>query len=94
MPWNDTSAIKNARDLAWLNPSAAAQPHECVAYQLPAARVEEGLAGVVAGELPGLGDKLRGTHGETSSGTQTVTAAGSTRILSRFVGGRSPPSTS
>ena len=70
-----------------------AEAHERVLHQLHAPGAAQRLAGLVATELPGLGNELCCAHA-ASSGTQIVTAAGSTLILSRSTGFSSPPSSS
>ena len=66
---------------------------ERVTHQLLPPRAAERLTRLVAAELPGLGDEPRCAHA-ASSGTQIVTAAGSTLILRRSTGFSSPPSSS
>ena len=70
-----------------------AQPDERVLGEPAAACGEQRLSGVVAGQLPRLGDTSRGAHGATV-GTQTVIAAGSTSTSSTLTFSRSPPSSS
>ena len=70
-----------------------AQPDERVLREPAAARGEQRLPGVVAGQLPRLGDTSGGAHGATA-GTQTVIAAGSTSTSSALTFSRSPPSSS
>ena len=72
---------------------SGAQPDERVLCESAAACGKQRLPGVVAGQLPGLGDASGGAHGATM-GTQTVIAAGSTSTSSALTLSRSPPSSS
>ena len=69
-----------------------AKPRERVDDEPHPPGLEERLAGVVARQLPRLGDARRGAHDAT--GTQISIAPGSTSISSDFTFSRSPPSSS
>ena len=68
------------------------KPRERVRDEAHPAGVEKRLAGVVARQLPRLGDARRGAHDAT--GTQTSIAPGSTSISNDLTFSRSPPSSS
>src|SRR5262249_59215827 len=68
-----------------------------VGEQPAPARVQQGGAGVVAGQLPRLRHEWGRAHeaaAVSSIGTQTRSAPGSTRTFSFATGARSPPSSS
>src|SRR6185436_12345826 len=70
--------------------------HERVPQEALASGSHERLAGVVPGQLPGLGNLGRGAHALSPAlaGTQTSIADGSTSISSFLTFSRSPPSSS
>ncbi len=66
---------------------------ERVDEEVPASVQTQRLERVVSGEIPGLGDEVRGAH-RSPSGTMTLIASGSIEKCSSFVAGRAPPSSS
>ena len=94
-PCTRTSEVTNASERAWLKPSAARRRVEGVVHEATAPDAHQRLAGVVARQLPGLGNRGRGAHRiPPRSGTQTSIADGSISTDSFLTFSRSPPSSS
>ena len=95
-PWTSTKVVMKASERAWLNPSATRRRWNASARRRRRPVCSRVRAGVVAVELPRLGNEPGGAHdvAAPSIGTHTWMAAGSTRTFSFFAGARSPPSSS